>query len=374
MKSPVQNRLGEIRKSRGIGASDLASRVGVTRQTIHAIEAGSYVPNTAVALHLARELGVAVDELFSLAASAEATEPSLVTGELLNPDSAHAGQRVVVGRVGSKRVAIPAATEPHFLPEADGAIRRWGERGKAEIELLDAGEPEAKRLILAGCDPATGLLSKAFERLTGFTIVAAPASSQEALRWLKSEKVHIAGSHLQDARSGEYNLPWIRKQFAREDMLVLTLATWEEGLVTAQGNPKSLTKIDDLARKGVRLINRDPGSGSRALLDKLLTKAGVPTDAICGYDKTVRGHLPAAAEVAAGAADVCLATRAAAEAYGLEFIPLHVSRYDFTMRKATADLAAVRAFLDSLQRASIRRLLESRAGYDTSRTGAVLEL
>jgi putative molybdopterin biosynthesis protein len=203
-------------------------------------------------------------------------------------------------------------------------------------------------------------------------IVSAAASSKLALSWLKEGKVHIAGSHLEDARTGEFNMPYVRSEFPDGDVIVITFARWEEGFVVAPGNPKKVTRAEDLARKTLRLINREPGSGSRALLDKLLHGAGLPASKVLGYDKVAFGHLAAAYAVVAGDADVCVATRSAAQTFALDFVPLHSARYDLVMRKRTAELPAVKAFLDVLHRATLRRKLEVLAGYDTSQTGALV--
>jgi molybdate-binding protein len=119
-------------------------------------------------------------------------------------------------------------------------------------------------------------------------------------------------------------------------------------------------------------VNREPGSGSRALLDKLLDKAGMDAHKVQGYDRIAYGHLAAAYCVLAREADACLATRSAAQTFGLDFIPLHSERYDLVMRKRVADLPAVKSFLDVLQRATLRRKLEVLAGYDTSQTGTIV--
>ena len=119
-------------------------------------------------------------------------------------------------------------------------------------------------------------------------------------------------------------------------------------------------------------MNREPGSGSRALLDKLLGTADIPPAKVQGYDRIAFGHLPAAYQVISGDADACIATRSAARTFGLEFIPLHSARYDLVMRKRTGDLPSVKAFLDVLQRATLRRKLEVLAGYDTTHTGSLV--
>ena len=369
-KTRIENRLGQIRKSRGVSASDLARRVNVSRQTIYAIEAGTYVPNTEVALDIARELEVTVDDLFALK-DGERKSPESLTAEVLSAAAPESGQPVRICQVGSRWVGAPVSAAPYYMPEADGIVRRAG-RAKAELVVFAKEEAAHKRLVLAGCDPATGLLAQMVERISGIEIVSAAASSKLALAWLDEGKVHIAGSHLEDPKTGEFNLPYIRKQFPGSDFSVVTFARWEEGLVIARGNPKSIRKVDDLVRRNVRFVNREPGSGSRGLLDKLLGKAGLDAAKIQGYDRIAFGHLAAAYSVMSGEADVCLATRSAAQAFGLDFVALDSERYDLVMRRRTAELPAVKAFLDVLQRATLRRKLEVLAGYDTSETGALV--
>ncbi len=355
-----------------MGASDLARRVQVSRQTIYAIEAGTYVPNTEVALNLARELEVGVDELFSLQGGAQKSPESLAT-EVLSAETPAKGQPVRICQIGSRWVSVPVSASPYYMPEADGIIKRIGRMsGRADLVVFAKDEAAQKRLVLAGCDPATGLLSRMVEKISGVEIVSAAASSKLALTWLAEGKVHIAGSHLEDAKTGEFNLPFIRQHFPGEDFSVVTFARWEEGLVVAAGNPKGVRKVEDLARKNVKFVNREPGSGSRGLLDQLLGKAGMEAHDVQGYDRIAFGHLAAAYCVLSREADVCVATRSAAQTFGLDFIPLHSERYDLVMRKRTAELPSVKAFLDVLQRAALRRKLEVLAGYDTSQTGALV--
>jgi molybdate-binding protein/DNA-binding XRE family transcriptional regulator len=371
-KTRVHSRLADVRKSRGVGASELARRVRVSRQTIYAIEAGTYVPNTEVALNLARELEVTVDELFLLQEAAPAPPESLAA-EVLSAGPSVKGQPVRVCQIGSHWVSVPVSASPYYMPEADGIIKRTGKTpGRADLVVFAKEEAAQKRLVLAGCDPATGLLAHMVEKISGVEIVSAAASSKLALTWLSQGKVHIAGSHLEDPKTGEFNLPYLRKQFPDGDFSVVTFARWEEGFVVAAGNPKRVRKIEDLARKNVRFVNREPGSGSRGLLDQLMERAHMDAENVQGYDRIAHGHLAAAYCVVSREADVCLATRSAAQTFGLDFVPLHSERYDLVMRKRTADLPAVKAFLDVLQRATLRRKLEVLAGYDTSQTGTLV--
>jgi molybdopterin molybdotransferase/putative molybdopterin biosynthesis protein len=368
--SRVQTNLATIRKARGVGAADLAKRVGITRQTVYAIEAGTYLPNTEVTLRLARELEVSVEELFSLPQERQ-EELSAATAEYLSQGKLTHGQAVRVCRVGAKWVSVPVDARPYHLPEADAVVTGLVSRSnKAKLRLFSEEETMRNKIILAGCDPATSLLARMVERLSGVEIIHAPASSQLALDWLKDGKVHIAGSHLQDPQSTEFNLPVIRRQFPNRDMAVITFARWEEGLVVASGNPKKIHGIEDL-RRNIRIINREPGSGSRALLDGLLSSANMSAKPVDGYNRIAFGHLSAAHAVLAEQADCCVATKSAAQTFGLDFVPLRSEQYDFVLHRETLRLSAVQAMFDALQRAALRRKLETLAGYDTSQTGVI---
>jgi molybdate-binding protein/DNA-binding XRE family transcriptional regulator len=370
MQTSVRNQLSSIRRSRGLGAAELARKVGVSRQTIYAIEAGTYVPNTEVSLKLARELEVVVDELFSLApAKHEAAAP--FHSEVLG--AANQGQPVRVCTVGKHLVCVPVNPSPYFLPEADGVIAKTGRSDRrADVIVFPKDDSFTKRLMVAGCDPAIGLLARMVERLSGVEVVSAAGSSRLALNWLKAGKVHIAGTHLKDGRTGEFNVPIVRRELPGEDITIVTFARWEEGFVTAPGNPKGIKNIADLTLRRVTIINREAGSGSRALLDAVLHQGGIPSTRIAGYDRIAHGHLAASHAVCAGEVDCCIATRSAARAFGLHFVPLQSERYDFVLRRSSLALPVVQSFLDVLQRASLRRRLELLAGYDTAETGVVV--
>ena len=151
---------------------------------------------------------------------------------------------------------------------------------------------------------------------------------------------------------------------------MVTFARWEEGLVIAPGNPKGMRKIEDLTRKNVRFVNREPGSGSRGLLDKLLENGrhGRATrfrDTIASRSVIWRPPIAWCPTMPMCASRLVLPHKPSA---WISF-RLHSERYDLVMRKRTADLPAVKAFLDVLQRATLRRKLEVLAGYDTFADG-----
>jgi molybdate-binding protein/DNA-binding XRE family transcriptional regulator len=367
----TQNRLKAIRTQRGRTAADLANRIGISRQTIYAMEAGSYVPNTTTALQLARELETTVEEIFQLKRQDKA-EQERFPAEVLSSDSRRSLDRPVqLCRVDNRTVAVPASVQPIYLPSADG-IASVASTRSAMVAVFPQADFLEKRVLVAGCDPGISLLRDQLQRTSGTEMVIASSSSRQALEWLKDGKVHVAGSHLRDSRTQEFNLPVVQRLLPGGGYRVVTFAMWEEGLVVPNGNPKGIRSVADLARKDVWIMNRPLGAGSRDLLDKSLKEADIPVRRVRGYEREADGHLAAARAVSSGEVDCCLATRSAAKAFGLDFIPLAVERYDLITLKKFANLPGIEGMLDVLNRAALRRKLEMLAGYDTAHTGEIL--
>jgi putative molybdopterin biosynthesis protein len=134
--------------------------------------------------------------------------------------------------------------------------------------------------------------------------------------------------------------------FPRNTVAAITFAVWDEGIVTAAGNPKSIKGIEDLARRDVTIVNREEGAGSRKLLDSHLSRLNINPKNIHGYNRIAPGHLPAAWQVQS----CCIATRAAVRVFGLGFIPLVSERYDLAIRRQHLDMPSIQILLDTLNR------------------------
>lgn len=369
----VNTHLAEIRQSRGLGAAELAEKSGITRQTIYAIEAGAYVPNTAAALRLARVLGVTVEDLFHLPEEAPVAPPAIEIDLVSEDGVAQDGPPVQLARVGSRAVGVAHSPLLWELPPADAFLLSAGKRNKrARVRPFQPTGLLKNRLVVAGCDPGMSVLAR-YALKAGVELVMIHVNSSRALAMLKSGLIHVAGSHLRDEATGESNLTAVKKQFPRSSAVVVNLATWEQGMVVAKRNPKSIRGIEDLARTDVRLVNREPGAGSRALLDAALGRLGINRKQVRGYETVAGGHLPASWQVRLGNADACIATRAAARVLGLDFIPLVHERYDLVLKKPFLALPAVESLLGTLSRADFRRELEVLGDYDTHNAGRIMD-
>ncbi len=366
----IETKLAALRQKRGLSAIQLAARVGVSRQTIYAIEAGTYVPNTGVALRLAQALGATVEEVFALADAAPAPELNGELSALLpGSDQPQAGQTVQLCQVGKRLIAIAPSPVPWYFPATDAVVAEKPSRnGKTRVQMFQEDADFSKRILVAGCDPGISVLARHVQA-AGIELVLAHRNSSQALALLKKGCVHVAGTHLRDEASGESNLPEIARLFAKNSVAVISFAVWEEGIVTARGNPKKIRGIEDLARRDVAIVNREKGSGSRALLDLRLRRVGIGAKSVRGYEQLAAGHLPAASQVQSGSADCCIATGAAARMLGLSFVPLVSERYDLVIRKQHLDLPRVQSMVDILSRSDLRRELEGIGGYDTRVTG-----
>lgn len=347
------NRLAVVRKSRGVSASDLAAQVGVTRQAIYAIEAGTYMPNTAVALRLGRVLETTVEDLFALEKEEAASNGVQSFEPLDEAFSFEPGEPIQICKLGRRAIGVAPPQFPAWLPMADGIAT------DARHAAITAEPDEPNRLLIAGCDPALSLLA-AHARQAGVDVILASGNSASALQWLREGKIDIAGSHLNDPIA------------PGRAFCVVTFALWEEGFVVRRGNPKSIRSIADLANPRIRFLNREAGSGSRRLFDSLAAAAGLAPEKIKGSETSAPGHLAAAWAVASGAADCCIAAGSAARRFGLDFIPLAAERFELVLHKRDAARKQIESVLDVLNRARFRRQLESIAGYDVSHAGDVV--
>jgi molybdate-binding protein/DNA-binding XRE family transcriptional regulator len=353
----------------------LAGQVGISRQAYSSLESGQSTPSTEVAIRLAHRLGGRVESLFYLPEQPPvAIDAELVSGASFDTSLNSPDQRARIFRVGQKLLARPLSgpeNTRHAVVAAEGLIvptpGAHGGGGVVTVQPFDLDEVDSPTLAMLGCDPAVGLLETGL-RAKGVALVTGEESSRQALMGLANGEAHVAGCHLLDDATGTYNSTWVRLLVPFPCTLV-TFASWQQGLIIAYGNPKQINGEADLGIPGVKLVNRQAGSGSRDLLDRTLTNAGISTEHIEGYDREEWGHLAVAAAVASGTADVGIGVKAAAVAMGMEFIPIEEERYDLVIPDHFLSETSVQVLLDLLRRPTLHRRVESLGGYDASQMG-----
>jgi molybdate-binding protein/DNA-binding XRE family transcriptional regulator len=357
-------RVRERRQAAGLTQQQLAERAGLSRQALVAIEAGRMVPSVAVALRLARALGCRVEELFALPDTGTVEARLAATGLPVPP----VPFQVRVTRVGAELVAWPATSE---AGEVEGVVQqRHGERVLVE-PLVDPAS-FGRGLVIAGCDPALALLAAQLQRWhPDLRVIWIPLGSRAALRALARGEVHIAGTHLWDPATGEFNLPAVQQEVGQRPVALVTLARWVEGLGLQPGNPKGIQQLADLARRTVTLVNREVGSGSRTVLDLFLSREGIDPGALAGYEREVAGHRAVAEAIAGGLADAGPLVLPVARRFGLDFLPLLEERYDLVVPAELLDWRPVQDLLELLTTVPIRRALEA-SGYDVRPSGTLV--
>jgi putative molybdopterin biosynthesis protein len=186
---------------------------------------------------------------------------------------------------------------------------------------------------------------------------------------LKRGHAHLAGAHLLDPESGEYNIPYIKKHLPGLPVRLITLVHRTQGLILKPGNPKDIGSLEDLARDDVSLINRQRGAGTRLLLDYHLQELGLTAEDIRGYDQEEFTHLTAAAAVLSGRADAALGIEPAARALEMDFIPLFEERYDLVIPRAYLEGPDLEPVLELLEDPDFRETVDDIAGYDAGSMG-----
>jgi putative molybdopterin biosynthesis protein len=329
------------------------------------------VPNTAVGLKLARALEVSVDDIFQLERATPPTPRAETVSLLLEDVCLRRGQPLRICNVNGRLMATVPESGTCGLPPADAVLAQdtgKDKRTPARAKIIDQGWQHDSRFLLAGCDPSAALVARHLQR-KGFDMVIAYQNSSRALKLLKQGLIHIAGTDLLDKKTGESNLPKVIQMFGKNSVAVIRFAVWEEGIVVARGNPKGITGIADLARRNVRITNREAGAGCRLLFDMLLQSLGIKPEAVKGYTRIAFGHLPAARQVQSGESDCCISIQAAARIFGLDFVPLITNRYDLVVHRNHLKLPQIQALVEMLGQTAFRRELEVATGYDMHAAG-----
>ena len=367
----IGNRIRSARLACGITQVELARRANISRQALGAIESGLYQPSVMVAISLAGELGETVENLF---ADNEEQPCSRIDALWCDPGMAAetAAGKVALARVAGKVVAVPQPAPRLWLSPAAGIPDHIGSRRAGVSTYWSQAEIDST-LLIAGCDPAVALLADWLARHRALvTTVPLRCSSSKALSMLAKGGVHVAGVHLRDPKSGEYNLQSVRNAIGRRPLLMINFARWELGLAMTVRNPMAIRGFADLARPGIRIVNREIGSGARLALDEALKELGLRGHRVKGYTNELPGHLEIAQAIASGQADAGVTIRVAAEAYKLAFIPLREERYDLVVLEYESGQGPVKAMLEALNSRRFAREINQLCAYDTDQMGKVI--
>ncbi len=292
--------------------------------------------------------------------------------------------RVKLGRVNEKIIATPVSRGAGVLMSlvrADGFVRipamseGCGAGSEVDVEMLRGKDEIENTIVCIGShDNALDLLSNQLRRTyPKYSLSSAHVGSMGGIIALKKGEAHIAGTHLLDETTGEYNVSFMQRLLKDRKMLLINLVYREQGFMVIKGNPKHIRNIEDLLRDDVCFINRQGGSGTRMLTDKHLKEKGISPGLIKGYDREEYTHMGVASAVLTGIADTGMGILAAANALGLEFIPVAKERYDLAIPMDFIQMPQIAAMLDIIRNSrEFRSSVERLGGYDVSDMGAIM--
>ncbi len=288
--------------------------------------------------------------------------------------------RVNIGKVGPKFVATPlprAAGSITTLTRAEGIIRipalseGISQNEEIEAELLVEEEDLLNTVVIIGShDINIDILA---DEIRGqghnIRISSGNVGSLGGLIALKKGTCHMAGSHLLDTETGEYNISYIKRYLKGVRISVFHLVLRDQGLIVAKGNPKGIKGIEDLAGSDIVFVNRQAGSGTRVLFDYKLGQLGIEPKAIKGYDHDEFTHMAVAVDVLSGAADCGMGIFAAARALDLDFVAMVREQYDLVIPSAMVEQSNIKVVLDTIRSRHFRERVTALGGYDPSKSG-----
>ncbi len=291
--------------------------------------------------------------------------------------------RVKVGKVSGRYVASPLARGAGAimsLVRADGYVEIPGssqgilESSEVTVNLLrDVNEIDNAIVAIGSHDLALDLLGSLLAgEYPGMNLSSTHVGSMGGIMAMRRGEAHIAGVHLLDEETGEYNIPYVKRYLDYQDYALVNLVYREQGLIVAPGNPKGIQGISDLVKPGISFVNRQRGAGTRILLDLELGKLGIGEDRISGYEHEEYTHMGVAASVANSVADAGLGIRSAARALGLDFIPVAWERYDLLMTREFLHSSSMDKLFSIMSSEDFRNAVSSLGGYDSSDSGEVM--
>lgn len=291
--------------------------------------------------------------------------------------------RVKLGYIDDRYIASPlkrGAGVVMSMVEADGIVtvpqlkEGYEKNEDVTVQLLKPKKLVDNSLVCIGSHDITlDLVGEILhKRYYPFNLSSANAGSMGGILAVARGEAHLAGVHLLDPGSGEYNLPMVKKYIKDRGIVLVNLAYRDQGFIVKKGNPREIMNIADLARNDVRIVNRQRGAGTRILLDYYLEKEGISSENIKGYDREEVNHLSVAATIDGGLADVGLGIKAAADALDLDFVFLTRERYDLVIPQKYFKSNGIKSLLEVVRGEEFEKSVGKLSGYDITSAGEIM--
>ena len=288
--------------------------------------------------------------------------------------------RVNIGKVDERPIATPlprAAGSITTLTRAEGIIRipalsegiTQNEEVDAEL-MVDEEEIQNTVVVIGSHDMTIDILGDEIRR-SGYNIRISSGNvgSLGGLMALRKKTCHMAGAHLLDTKTQEYNIPYIKQYLKGTQIHVFHLVLRDQGLIITKGNPKGIQGLNDLTRDDITFVNRQAGSGTRILLDYRLGQTDIKPESITGYNNEEFTHMAVAVDVLSGAADCGMGIFAAAQALGLDFLPIVQEQYDIIVPSSIVETPNIQTIIQTIRSEAFKERVTRLGGYDPSQSG-----
>jgi putative molybdopterin biosynthesis protein len=315
------------------------------------------------------------------------SEPSYIKAQITQKVSSSMGEdeflRVTLGQVGDRVVATPLQRGAGIimsLVKSDGYVKipRYSEGLDAGSEINVTLKTDITAIYntivcIGSHDLALDLIGN-YLRNTAPRIrfSSAHVGSLGGLRAVQRLEAHLAGCHLLDPNTGEYNVSYIEHYLPNTRTKLINLVGRVQGLMVPRGNPNNIHTLEDLTRSDVYFANRQRGSGTRVLLDYKLHQMQIPTSSIKGYSREEYTHLSVAAAVSGGSVDTGLGILSAATALNLDFIPVASERYDLVIPTDHYESELLQPLLGLINDKTFHESVNTLGGYDVSNMGHII--
>lgn len=284
--------------------------------------------------------------------------------------------RVSLGQVGDRLIATPLAGGAGVsmsLVKADGLgiiprnVEGYEAGDQIEVELLKPLSQIRDTLVSIGSHDLVMDIIGDMMKLSSSHV-----GSMGGIMSLRRDECHLAPIHLLDMDTGEYNISYVKKYFPGRKMVLIKGIQRLQGFIVPKGNPKKIAGVYDLVREDVVFANRQRGAGTRVLLDYRLQLSGIQPEDIRGYQRELSTHMAVASAVLTGSADTGLGVLSAANAMGLDFVPLADEDYDFLIDGESLKMDLVMEFIRTIKSEEFKNRVTEMGGYGFNRTGEII--
>lgn len=293
--------------------------------------------------------------------------------------------RVRMGEVGGKLTASPlsrgAGVVSSFM-KADGILEvPQGTEGyeageEVQVRLLSTPEKLQNTLVVIGShDPLLDEVADMMHRADPTVFMSSShVGSMGGIMAIRRGEAHAGGCHLLDTETGVYNLSFLKKYFPNGGIRLVRCVGRQQGLMLAKGNPLDIKEFADIAKNGVRYVNRQKGSGTRMLMDYLCEQYAVNVSDIYGYEREELTHTSVAAQIANGSADAGMGIYSAAQLYDLDFLPICIEEYDLIIPDHAWETLVVQQLIATLKSPAFREKMLAMGGYTVDHPGEIIPL